>query len=107
MSKTLLELAYQLMQAGAGLQPVLRIVPARHSHRDHRHHDRCPLEAGPTFLHGKAISCHNPYVAQVQAVAPRFQGVPKQVPILSQPLKNGKEAQCSCPKEGLGIPPCV
>src|SRR6266480_7875328 len=47
--------------------------------RNNRHHDRCPLEAGLTFLHGKAICCQNPYVTvQVQTVAPRFQGVPKQ-----------------------------
>src|SRR6266700_7717839 len=46
--------------------------------RNNRHHDRCPLEAGLTFLHDKAIRCRNPYVTvQVQAVAPRFQGVPK------------------------------
>jgi hypothetical protein len=46
--------------------------------RNNRHHDRCPLEAGLTFLHGKAIRCQNPYVTvQVQTVAPRFQGVSK------------------------------
>ncbi|SRR6266568_1489962 len=39
--------------------------------------DAC-LEAGLTFLHDKAISCRNAYVTvQVQAVASRFQEVPK------------------------------
>ncbi len=60
-----------------GFQPISRIIPARHSNRDDRLHDDSPLEAGPTFLPDKAISYQNPYVAKVQAVAPRFQGVPK------------------------------
>src|SRR5258706_11896632 len=47
------------------------------SERDHRHHDRCPLEAGPILLQNKPISCSNPCIAKVQAGAPRFQGVPK------------------------------
>ena len=56
--------------------------------RNNRHHDRCPLEAGLTFLHGKAISCQNPYVTvQVQTVAPRFQGVSKHTQCSTSVLK--------------------
>ena len=49
----------------------------RSSERDNRLLDNSPLEAGPPFLPCKAISCKNAYVANVQAVAPRFQGVPE------------------------------
>jgi hypothetical protein len=59
--------------------PSLRLYPERHSGRDDRRHDVRPLVAGLTFLHGKAIRCQNPYVANVQAVAPHYQGVPKQL----------------------------
>ncbi len=38
--------------------------------RDNRLHDDSPFLDGPTFLDGKAMSCRNPYVANVQAVAP-------------------------------------
>ncbi len=72
-----------------GFQPISRIIPARHSNRDNRLHDNSPLEAGPTFLPDKAISYQNPYVAKVQAVAPRFQGVPKHVSILIVARKSG------------------
>ena len=58
--------------------PSLRLYPERHSGRDDRRPDIRPLEAGLTFLHGKAIRCQNPYVTvQVQAIASRFQRVPK------------------------------
>ena len=55
----------------------LSFIRDRATGRDNRPHDIGPLEAGPTFLPDKAISYQNPYVAKVQAVAPRFQGVPK------------------------------
>src|SRR6266568_8616922 len=62
--------------------------------RNNRHHDRCPLEAGLTFLHGKAIRCQNPYVTvQVQTVAPRFQGVSKHRTTVPEMIVNVKDGR--------------
>jgi len=64
------------------------------SERDHRHHDRCPLEAGPILLQNKPISCSNLCIAQVQAGAPRFQGVPKHAQYSTSVLE--KQAGGAC-----------